>query len=70
MLSVQEIKKGVAEKAVELIQPGMTVGIGTGSTAYWLLLALGQKVKAGFKVRCVPTSRETARLAKSCASPG
>jgi ribose 5-phosphate isomerase A len=69
MLSVQDIKKGVAEKAVELIQPGMTVGIGTGSTAYWLLMALGQKVKKGFKIRCVPTSRETARLAKKLHIP-
>jgi ribose 5-phosphate isomerase A len=63
MLSANEIKKKVGEQAAELLKPGMTAGIGTGSTAYWLLMALGKKVQEGMDIRCVPTSRETARLA-------
>ena len=63
MLSANDIKRKVGEQAAELLKPGMTAGIGTGSTAYWLLMALGKKVQAGMEIRCVPTSRETARLA-------
>lgn len=63
MLTANEIKRKVGEQAAELVQPGMTVGIGTGSTAYWLVMALGEKVRQGLDIRCVPTSRETAKLA-------
>lgn len=63
MLTANDIKKKVGEQAAGLIKPGMTAGIGTGSTAYWLLMALGKKVQEGLTIRCVPTSRETARLA-------
>lgn len=63
MLSANDIKQQVGEQAAQLIKPGMTAGIGTGSTAYWLLMALGKKVQEGLTIRCVPTSRETARLA-------
>jgi len=58
-----DIKRMVGEKAAELVKGGMTVGIGTGSTAYWLVMALGERVRQGLDIRCVPTSRETARLA-------
>lgn len=63
MLSANDIKRKVGEQAAELLKPGMTAGIGTGSTAYWLLMALGKRVQEGLKIRCVPTSHETARLA-------
>lgn len=64
MLTAQDIKKKVGEQAAQLIRDGMTAGIGTGSTAYWLILALGAKVKAGLTIRCVATSTHTAQLAK------
>ncbi len=63
MLTANELKRKVGEQAAELVKPGMTAGIGTGSTAYWLVMALGEKVRQGLNIRCVPTSRETARLA-------
>lgn len=63
MLSANDIKRKVGEQAAQLLKPGMTAGIGTGSTAYWLLMALGKKVREGLNIHCVPTSRETARLA-------
>jgi ribose 5-phosphate isomerase A len=63
MLTANDIKRKVGEQAAQLVKPGMTAGIGTGSTAYWLLMALGEKVRQGLPIRCVPTSRETARLA-------
>jgi ribose 5-phosphate isomerase A len=47
----------------------MVVGLGTGSTAKHLVIALGEKVRAGMKLRGVPTSQETAALAKQSGIP-
>ena len=51
-------------KAVEFVYDGMIVGLGTGSTANHMIIALGEKVRAGMKLRGVPTSQETAALAR------
>ncbi len=53
-------KRAAAEAAVALIQPGMLVGLGTGSTAAHAVEALGRAVAAGLEVRAVATSRATA----------
>ncbi len=59
-------KRRAGERAVELIEDGMTVGLGTGSTAYWVVARLGERVRAeGIRVRCVPTSRRTEEQARS-----
>jgi len=58
------LKRAAAMKAVEYVRDGMVVGLGTGSTAKHMIVALGEKVKAGMKLRGVPTSHETATLAK------
>ena len=55
-----------AEKAAEFVSSGMKVGLGTGSTAYWLIKHLGRKVRdEGLNIRGVPTSLQTSELAKS-----
>jgi ribose 5-phosphate isomerase A len=46
-------------KAARLVQDGMTVGLGTGSTAAAMIEALGQRVHEGLSIRAVPTSNET-----------
>lgn len=56
-------KRTAALKAVEYVRDGMVLGLGTGSTAKHLLMALGEKVRNGMKLRGVPTSQETADLA-------
>ncbi|MDH5195611.1 MAG: ribose-5-phosphate isomerase A, partial [Nitrospira sp.] len=61
---LESLKKSAALKAVEFLRDGMVVGLGTGSTAKHLILALGEQVRAGMKVRGVPTSQETASLAR------
>ena len=62
---LQEIgKRAAGEAAADLIRDGSRVGLGTGSTVKYFLLALGERVKAGLHVHGVPTSRETAALAK------
>jgi ribose 5-phosphate isomerase A len=63
MLSQEEIKQLVAKQAAQLVQNNMTVGIGTGSTIYWLILELGNLVKEGLFFRAIPTSKKTAVLA-------
>jgi ribose 5-phosphate isomerase A len=63
MLSQEEIKQLVAKQAAHLVQNNMTVGIGTGSTIYWLILELGKRVKQGLFFRAIPTSKKTAALA-------
>lgn len=60
------LKRAAALKAVDYVKDGMVVGLGTGSTAKHMVIALGEKVKAGMNLRGVPTSQETATLAKQC----
>lgn len=59
----EEFKRSAADKALELIQDGMLVGLGSGSTARYFIEGLGRLVAGGMKVRGVPTSRATAELA-------
>lgn len=61
---LDSFKKAAALKAVEFIRDGMVVGLGTGSTAKHMVIALGAKVRAGMTLRAVPTSQETAALAR------
>lgn len=61
---LDSLKKAAALKAVEFVRDGMVVGLGTGSTAKHMVLALGEKVRAGMRLRGVPTSNETAALAR------
>ncbi len=56
-------KKIAAEKATEEIQDGMILGLGTGSTAYYALLKIGQMVKNGLDIIGIPTSDGTEKIA-------
>ena len=63
-MSAVDEKKGAALAAVNYIEEGMTVGLGTGSTAFFMIEALGAKVAKGFHIKAVATSVETEQLAK------
>jgi ribose 5-phosphate isomerase A len=58
-------KQLAGEKAVEFIREGMTVGLGTGSTAYFSVKKIGDLVKNGFQIKAVCTSQATHELAVS-----
>ncbi|NHF72607.1 ribose-5-phosphate isomerase RpiA [Paracoccus xiamenensis] len=59
-------KNAAATAAVALVQDGMRLGLGTGSTAVFLVHRLAERVKAeGLKLRCASTSKATAELAES-----
>lgn len=64
-MSSDVAKRNAAAAALELVQPGMILGLGTGSTAAIFVTLLGERVKAGLKVTCTPTSEATDRLARS-----
>ncbi len=61
----EDLKKAAALAALELVQPGMRVGLGTGSTAKHFVDGLGAKVAAGLDVICVATSEATQAQALS-----
>ena len=60
-------KQRAGEAAAAIIQPGMTVGLGTGSTAAWFVRALAARNLPD--LRCVPTSEATAELARDLGLP-
>ncbi|BCJ90383.1 ribose-5-phosphate isomerase A [Terrihabitans soli] len=62
-------KRAAAAAALELVRPGMKLGLGTGSTAAHFVELLGVKVKAGLNVVGVPTSEATRGLAKHAGIP-
>ncbi len=57
--TTDDLKESAALSALDLVQDGMRLGLGTGSTAARFVEALGQKVAAGLRVLCVPTSEDT-----------
>jgi len=65
----EELKKAAAEKALELVQDGMLLGLGSGSTAKFFTEGVGRLVEGGMKLRCVPTSRVTAEMAAELGIP-
>ncbi|CAN7754831.1 ribose-5-phosphate isomerase RpiA [Paenibacillus sp. LjRoot153] len=64
-----EAKKAAAELAIEEIQNGMIVGLGTGSTAYWAIQGLGVRVQNGLHIQAVATSVASENLAKELGIP-
>ena len=58
-------KKAAAEKAVEFIESGMVIGIGTGTTVKLMIEKLAKKVKEGLDISAVSTSAKTTLLANS-----
>jgi ribose 5-phosphate isomerase A len=70
MLSDRDkLKQQAALRAVEYVKDGMTVGLGTGSTAYFVVEGLGARVKDGLKIVGIPTSERTATQARSLGIP-
>lgn len=62
-MTQDEAKRLAAKKALELVAPGMRLGLGTGSTAAHFVELLGARVAEGLDVICVPTSERTRALA-------
>jgi ribose 5-phosphate isomerase A len=63
------LKKAAAEAALAYVKEGQVVGLGTGSTIRYLLEGLERRVRAGLRIKGVPTSEETAELARKASIP-
>src|SRR2546421_10016518 len=62
-------KREAAAGALEFVEPGMRLGLGTGSTARPFVDLLGERVRAGLDVIAVPTSEATRAQAERCGIP-
>jgi ribose 5-phosphate isomerase A len=62
-------KAVAAQTAIALVEDGMIVGLGTGSTASFALGMLGQRVAEGLRVIGIPTSEQTAQEARRLGIP-
>ena len=63
------LKKEAAESAAAQVQDGMVVGLGTGSTAWFAVEALGRRVAKGLRIAGIPTSEHTREQAQSLGIP-
>lgn len=62
-------KFNAAHAALDFIEDGMIVGLGTGSTSAHFVRLLGERVKQGLKIKGVPTSEATRNLAEQVGVP-
>ncbi len=67
MIAVEELKRQAGDRAADYIRDGMVIGLGSGSTARYATLCIGQKLRSGelHDIVGVPTSEETATLARA-----
>jgi ribose 5-phosphate isomerase A len=64
-----ELKRAAAMRAIEEVEDGMVLGLGTGSTAFFVVEGLGRRVAAGLRVVGIPTSERTAAQARGLGIP-
>ncbi len=65
-MTMDELKRQAAARALEHVRDGMKLGLGTGSTARHFVELLGERVRSGLNVICVPTSEATRADAQRC----
>jgi ribose 5-phosphate isomerase A len=68
-MSMDDLKRQAAARALEQVRDGMKLGLGTGSTAKHFVELLGERVRTGLKVIGVPTSEATRADAERCGVP-
>lgn len=68
-MNIDKLKQLAAERAVEAVQSGMIVGLGTGSTIRYGLLKLGERLRNGLDIIGIPTSKQTEKIASEQGIP-
>jgi ribose 5-phosphate isomerase A len=70
-VSVEELKRAAGYRAVDYVTSGMVVGLGSGSTARYATLCIGERLRAGAlrDIVAIPTSDATAQLAREAGIP-
>lgn len=69
MNDAEKSKMLVGTEAAKYVKDGMKVGLGSGSTAYWMVKALGERVQQGLDIIGVPTSAQTEKWAQEFGVP-
>ena len=64
MTNTENEKQLAAKEAVKLVCNNQVVGLGTGSTAYYVIQEVGRLVEKGLQIRAIPTSDKTQQLAE------
>lgn len=64
-----QAKRAAGFRAADMIEDGMVVGLGTGSTVYFMIERLTERVRGGLKVTGIPTSFQTAHRAREAKIP-
>lgn len=64
-----EAKRAAGYRAADMIEDGMVVGLGTGSTVYFAIERLSERVRSGLRITGIPTSFQTALRAREAAIP-
>ena len=68
-MSAADQKLGAAIAALDYVQDGMTVGLGSGSTSEIFVRELGKRVEQGLSIVGIPTSENTAAVARESGIP-
>jgi ribose 5-phosphate isomerase A len=68
-MTQDEAKRTAARRALEFVEDGMSLGLGSGTTSTLFIQALGERVKGGLKVRGIATSAASQKLAESLSIP-
>lgn len=65
-MNQDSLKKAAAERAVDFIKPGMTIGLGTGSTVYFAIMKIAKLIEENklSSIQAIPTSKATENLAR------
>ncbi len=64
-MTQDDAKRAVAQRAVQFVESGMRVGLGTGTTSTMFIRALAEQVQRGLKIRCVASSDASEQLSLS-----
>jgi ribose 5-phosphate isomerase A len=64
-MTQDEAKALVGQRAAQMVEDGMAVGLGTGTTSVMFIKALGERVQQGLQIRCVASSDASTELARS-----
>ncbi|MDP2621660.1 MAG: ribose-5-phosphate isomerase RpiA [Hyphomicrobiales bacterium] len=67
--SAEDFKRAAAARALDFVEPGQRLGLGTGSTAAQFVDLLGDRVRHGLDIVCVPTSEATRAQAERLGIP-
>jgi ribose 5-phosphate isomerase A len=64
-MTQDEAKALVGERAAQMVEDGMAVGLGTGTTSVMFIKALAERVRQGLRIRCVASSDSSTELGRS-----